>query len=221
MSTTKTIQVLRHLFATYGIPEQLVSDNALQFISKESNTCGMHLITLLPMALQNASYKLPRKLWRLARRNYTHHLEFSTNISGHPTLNQSSPVQWLLTASTTPASIPVPWKKSEDQVTLDGSMRPVGGENQWKTSQPKATTRQESSTWEFFIVQEAMARNLCPRYFPGVVVQKQGICQRTLSLTLRPCVANSHNNPLPPPSPAFAQNPRQGCCGIHIGLSWS
>ena len=34
-TTTKTIEVLRQVFACYGFPEQLVSDNGPQFISKE------------------------------------------------------------------------------------------------------------------------------------------------------------------------------------------
>ena len=36
-STTifKTIEVLRHIFSSYGIPEQLVSDNGSQFTSEE------------------------------------------------------------------------------------------------------------------------------------------------------------------------------------------
>ena len=34
-TTTKTIQVLRQLFARYGIPEQWVSDNGPQFVSDE------------------------------------------------------------------------------------------------------------------------------------------------------------------------------------------
>ena len=34
-TSTKTINVLRHLFASHGIPEQIVSDNGPQFISKE------------------------------------------------------------------------------------------------------------------------------------------------------------------------------------------
>ena len=34
-STTKTIFILRHLFAKYSLPQQIVSDNGLQFTSKE------------------------------------------------------------------------------------------------------------------------------------------------------------------------------------------
>ena len=39
-STTaaKTIGVLRHLFSSHGLPEQVVSDNGPQFISKEFST---------------------------------------------------------------------------------------------------------------------------------------------------------------------------------------
>ena len=36
-STTaqKTIEIVRHIFASYGLPEQLVSDNGPQFVAKE------------------------------------------------------------------------------------------------------------------------------------------------------------------------------------------
>ena len=37
-STAKTITVLHHLFATYGIPEQVVSDNGPQFVAEEFET---------------------------------------------------------------------------------------------------------------------------------------------------------------------------------------
>ena len=33
--TTKTTKVLRNIFASYGLPEQLVSDNGPQFVSEE------------------------------------------------------------------------------------------------------------------------------------------------------------------------------------------
>ena len=35
MSTTATIEVLRHIFSVFGLPERLVSDNGLQFTSNE------------------------------------------------------------------------------------------------------------------------------------------------------------------------------------------
>ena len=34
-SSSSTIEVLRDLFARFGIPEQLVSDNSAQFVSEE------------------------------------------------------------------------------------------------------------------------------------------------------------------------------------------
>ena len=37
-TSSKTIAVLRHLFATYGLPEQIVSDNGPQFVSDEFKT---------------------------------------------------------------------------------------------------------------------------------------------------------------------------------------
>ena len=38
-TTDKTLAVLRSLFAKYGLPRQLVSDNGPQFTSQEFETC--------------------------------------------------------------------------------------------------------------------------------------------------------------------------------------
>ena len=38
-TTEKTLEVLRNLFAAYGLPEQLVSDNSPQFTSSEFELC--------------------------------------------------------------------------------------------------------------------------------------------------------------------------------------
>jgi len=39
ITTTKTLEILRNLFATYGLPYQLVSDNGPQFVSSEFEMC--------------------------------------------------------------------------------------------------------------------------------------------------------------------------------------
>ena len=39
ITTTKTLEILRNLFATYGLPYQLVSDNGPQFVSSDFEMC--------------------------------------------------------------------------------------------------------------------------------------------------------------------------------------
>lgn len=51
-SSSSTIEILRDLFARFGIPEQIVSDNGTQFVSEEFQTFvksnGIRHITSAP-----------------------------------------------------------------------------------------------------------------------------------------------------------------------------
>ena len=71
MTTTKTILVLQSLFARYGIPEQLVSDNRPQFVSEEFGTFmkqnGVKHITPHPKVKQNDLFLSSNKQFKLAR----------------------------------------------------------------------------------------------------------------------------------------------------------
>ena len=70
-TSSATIHELRRLFATYGLPEQLVSDNGLQFVSDEfkvflkANHVKQHHIILPLMVLQNVSFVPSSKLSEL------------------------------------------------------------------------------------------------------------------------------------------------------------
>lgn len=39
MTTAKTLDILRSVFARFGLPEQIVYDNGLQFVSSEFEQC--------------------------------------------------------------------------------------------------------------------------------------------------------------------------------------
>ena len=77
-STDNTIAVLRHIFAAYGLPQQLVSDNGPQFVSSEFaqflNANGVKHIWCAPY--QPSSNGLPErfvKMFKQAMKTGEHH----------------------------------------------------------------------------------------------------------------------------------------------------
>ena len=66
-STTahKTIKILRHIFVSYGLPKQLVSDTGPQFVAKEFEECMLkHIRSGLYHPATNVLVKLVQSFKR-------------------------------------------------------------------------------------------------------------------------------------------------------------
>ena len=175
-STEKTIAVLRNLFASYGLPEQLVSDNGPQFTSAEFNDFmkgnGIKHIRTAPY--HPASNGEAERFVQV----FKHSLKAGRNDPG--TLHQKL-TRFLLTYRSTPHSTtgvsPAElFLKRQLRTRLD-LLRP-SLERKVAATQAKQKSYHDahSKTREFEIGQAVLVRNLLgePKWLQGTVLEQTG-----------------------------------------------
>ena len=175
-STTSqaTIQALRNLFASYGLPRQLVSDNGPQFSSSEfaiflrrngikhilsspyhpsSNGLAERFVRTLKSSLKNSSIK----------DTHQHLMDFLLNYRTTP----------HSTTNTAPCEL---FLKRPLRTRLD-LMRPeLEGTVFNRQAMQKQGHDQHTRRLEFFIGQRVLVRNLRdgPRWLPATVIERRG-----------------------------------------------
>ena len=185
-STTaeKTIEVMRTLFGSYGIPEQLVSDNGTQFTSedfaefmrrnriKHIRSTPYHPSTngLVERFIQ--TFKRGLKATEQSGRSFNHRLVnflFSYRTTPHSTTNR------------TPSSL---FLKRELRTRLD-LLQP---DNSTRVGEKQAVQKLDHDSHarsrEYKIGDNVMARNYGsgPKWEPGVIVERKGPLSYTAQL---------------------------------------
>ena len=179
-STTaaKTIQVLRHLFGKYGLPEQLVSDNGPQFTSEEFGTFlkrnGVEHIRCAPYhpSSNGLAERFVRTFKEAMKAGEKDGLPRQHRLENFLLTYRATPHS---TTGTTPSMLFLGREVRTRLHLLGPHGQLVKTVNERQASQKQQHDRR-AQIREFFIGQEVVARNLRPgpRYVPGVVVQKQG-----------------------------------------------
>ena len=176
-STTKTIATLRHLFAAYGLPEQVVSDNGPQFISEEFATFlkknGVRHIRCAPYhpssngAVERfiQTFKQSMRASENDGRSLSHRLAnflLSYRATPHATTNRSPASLFLNRTLRTRFSLLYP---DTERHVLD------------KQADQVRQHDQHAKTREFDIGQQVMARNVRqsrPKWIPATILKKTG-----------------------------------------------
>ena len=176
VSTTApaTIRVLRSLFATYGLPRQVVSDNGPQFISEEFKqflaSNGVKHIKSSPYhpSTNGAAERFIRTLKRALKNGNHHdlHLDLMTFLMSY----RISP---HATTSTPPCEL---FLKRTIRTRLDLIRPDLGSNISDKQSSQKSHHDIHSRRREFFLGQRVMARNYRegPRWIAGTIAEKRG-----------------------------------------------
>ena len=185
MSTTtseKTIEVLRQLFARYGLPEQLISDNGTQFTSEEfaaftkangikhirctpyhpsSNGLAERFVQTFKRAMKASQHDGKSLQCRLSNFLLTY------RSAPHATTNQSPSSLFLKREVRTRFDLMKP--DNDRQVTAKQALQKMAHDR-------KAKLR------EFTVGQEVMARNYRDgdKWVPGVVIERKGPLSYTI-----------------------------------------
>ena len=167
---------MRGLFAVHGLPDQVVSDNGPQFVSKEfqwfmkengikhtrcapyhpsSNGLAEQFVQTLKKAL-----RLTKDIWRTFQHRLAGFL-LAYRTTPHATTNVA-PCELLM--------------NRKIRTRLDSLYRDVESRVAKNVVQQKAMHDVHAKAREFLVGQQVMLRNLCdgPKWVPGVVVGRQG-----------------------------------------------
>lgn len=175
-TTGMTIEVLRKVFASHGLPKQLVSDNGPQFTSKEFEVFmkknGVHHIRVAPYHPASnglaerfvQSVKMALKTSERDGRSLNHRLcEFLLTYRNTP----------HATTGVSPASLLVhrPLCTRLDLLKPDRQSHVV-----YQQARQKKLHDDRSQDREFFVGQKVMVRNLRPGcdWVPGVIIERSG-----------------------------------------------
>ena len=171
ITSPKLIAVLRHLFAKYSLPEQLVSDNGPQFTSAEfahfMRVNGIKHIRCSPYhpasngGLLRDSSELSRQQSRLTLQHHLENFLLTYRTSPHATTDQTPSTLFLGREVRTRWDLLKP--------SLEKS---VNEKQASQMSQHDAHAKERES----FVGQQVMTKNLrpCPNWIPGAIVQRLG-----------------------------------------------
>ena len=208
-STTaaKTIGVLRHLFSSHGLPEQVVSDNGPQFISEEFSTVmksnAIKHIRCAPYhPSSNGAAERFVQTFKQAMR--------ATEKDGHSLSHCLA--NFLLTYHTTPHATtsvaPCTLFLQRQLRTRFHLLQPdCERKVNEKQAEQVASHDQHAKKRNLVVGQEVMARNLLPgtKWVPGVIIQQLGPKSNQVSrgdatlITFEYVMAPMHLNPPPHP----------------------
>ena len=173
-TTVKTIATLRHLFAVYGLPEQVVSDNGPQFTSEEFESFmrsnGIKHTRCAPYH--------PSSNGAVERFNQT--FKQASAKDGRPLSHRLA--DFLLTYRSTPHATT---KRTPSSLFLQREIRTrfsllhpdVSKQVHDKQADQIATHDQHTKSRDFNVGQDAMVRNLRPtgpKWIPGTIIKQTG-----------------------------------------------
>ena len=175
-TASQTIARLRSLFASFGLPEQLVTDNGPQFVSEEFShflkSNGIKHIRCAPYhpASNGLAERFVQSLKTALKANVNSELTLQHRISNFLLSYRSTP---HTTTGVSPASL---FLHRQLRTRLDLVRPTVESRVLSKQSEQKSTHDRRAQERQFFVGQTVMARNLRPgpEWVPAVVVERLG-----------------------------------------------
>ena len=171
-TASKTLEELRRMFAAYGLPEQLVSDNGPQFGAEEfavfMKRNGVKHTKVAPYhpSSNGAVERLVQTIKKAMRASKHSGLTLSQRLSSFLLTYQSTP---HATTNLAPCEL---FLKRKLRTWLDLLRPNCESTVCQQQARQKHHHDQHSHSQEFFVGQNVMARNLRdgPRWVPGVVM---------------------------------------------------